>query len=88
MYDADQGVIIPIPGAPYSERLPAFTQLDVRVDKRFTFKSWILSIYIDVIERDQPRQRRGLRLLVRLSRSASAVTGLPILPSLGVRASF
>ena len=31
-----------------AERLPAFHQLDVRVDKKFNFKSWYLSVYVDI----------------------------------------
>jgi TonB family protein len=85
--DADQGVTIPIPGAPYSERLPAFTQLDLRVDKRFTFKSWILSIYLDVSNVTNNGNVEGYAYSFDY-RQRAAVTSLPILPSLGVRASF
>ena len=42
-------------GRPYydysrynSERLPAFAQLDVRVDKVFYFKRWMLGFYVDI----------------------------------------
>ncbi len=31
------------------ERLPAFNQLDFRVDKKFNFKKWTLDIYLDVV---------------------------------------
>jgi TonB family protein len=85
--DADQGVTIPIPGAPYSERLPAFTQLDLRIDKRFTFKSWILSIYLDVANVTNHGNVEGYAYSYDY-RQRAAVTSLPILPSLGVRASF
>ena len=85
--DADQGVYIPIPGAPYATRLPAFTQLDLRVDKRFTFKSWILSIYLDLSNVTNSANVEGFAYSYDY-RQSHAVTGLPILPSLGVRASF
>jgi hypothetical protein len=87
VYDADQGVTIPIPGAPYGERLPAFTQLDVRVDKRFTFRSWILSIYLDVSNVTNHGNVEGYAYSYDY-RVREPVTGLPILPSLGLRASF
>jgi TonB family protein len=85
--DADQGVVIPIPGAPYGARLPAFTQLDVRIDKRFTFKSWILSIYLDVSNVTNHANVEGYAYSYDYTQR-QGVTGLPILPSLGVRASF
>jgi len=87
VYDADQGVVIPIPGAPYGERLPAFMQLDLRVDKRFTFKSWILSVYVDVSNVTNNGNVEGYAYSYDY-RQRQAVTGLPILPSIGVRASF
>ncbi|HWE29589.1 MAG TPA: TonB-dependent receptor, partial [Polyangia bacterium] len=87
VFDADQGVVIPIPGLPYGERLPAFTQLDLRIDKRFTFKSWILSIYLDVSNVTNNANVEGYAYSYDYTQRR-AVTGLPILPSLGVRASF
>ena len=29
-------------------RLPAFNQLDLRVDKTFLFKRWVLKVYLDI----------------------------------------
>ena len=85
--DADQGVVIPIPGAPYAERLPPFISLDLRVDKRFTFKSWILSVYLDVSNVTNNGNVEGYAYSYDYTQR-QAVTGLPILPSLGIRASF
>ncbi len=48
-YDADSDNYRPLYGTPGTERLPMFHQLDLRVDKRFVFKHWILGIYLDVI---------------------------------------
>src|SRR5262249_13338299 len=48
IFDADKDVYTPLPGPAFSSRLPDFIQLDVRIDKRFAFKSWILAVYIDV----------------------------------------
>ena len=39
---------MPISGPPFSARLPAFNQLDLRVDKIWTFDRWRFSIYLDV----------------------------------------
>jgi hypothetical protein len=87
IYDADQSVTIPIPGAPYAERLPAFISLDLRIDKRFMFKSWILSLYLDVSNVTNNANVEGYAYSYDYTQR-HAVTGLPILPSLGVRASF
>ena len=87
VFDADHGVVIPIPGMPYAERLPPFVSLDFRVDKRFAFKSWILSVYLDVSNVTNNANVEGYAYSYDY-RQRAAVTGLPILPSLGVRASF
>jgi outer membrane receptor protein involved in Fe transport len=87
VFDADQGVVIPIPGMPYAERLPPFISLDLRIDKRFLFKSWILSIYLDVSNVTNNGNVEGYAYSYDYTQRA-AVTGLPILPSLGIRASF
>ncbi|HXU68220.1 MAG TPA: TonB-dependent receptor [Polyangia bacterium] len=87
VFDADQGVVIPIPGMPYAERLPAFTQLDLRVDKRFLFKSWILSAYVDVSNVTNNANVEGYAYSYDY-RVRTPVTGLPIIPSVGLRASF
>src|SRR5205814_1227688 len=41
LFHAASGVYTPIPlSGPFGERLPLFPQLDLRVDKRWGFKSW------------------------------------------------
>lgn len=87
VFDADQGVVIPIPGLPYGERMPPFISLDFRIDKRFTFKSWILAVYIDVSNVTNNGNVEGYAYSYDYTQR-QAVTGLPILPSLGLRASF
>jgi outer membrane receptor protein involved in Fe transport len=87
LYDADKDVYTPIPGAPYSQRLPDFIQLDARIDKRFIFKGWVLSIYIDVTNVTNNSNVEGYTYSYDYQKRA-AVNGLPILPSLGIRSSF
>ena len=49
LFNAASGTYTAIPSvAPYSERLPMFHQLDIRVDKTYKFKRWQLSTYLDV----------------------------------------
>ena len=47
-FDSNADRYMPINGAPFSARLPAFNQLDLRVDKMWTFDRWRFSIYLDV----------------------------------------
>ncbi len=87
VYLSDYDVYLPIPGAAFSERLPDFFSLDLRIDKRFVFKSWILSVYIDVANVMNRRNVEAYNYSYDYTRRA-AIGGLPILPSLGLRASF
>ncbi len=48
IYAADAGSYVPLQGQPYSQRLPLFHQLDMRIDKRWQFKNWQLGAYLDV----------------------------------------
>ena len=47
-YDINSYAYVPIYGAPYSSRLPSFNQLDMRVDKTFSFNAWKLTLYVDI----------------------------------------
>jgi hypothetical protein len=80
-------VYIPVPGRAYSERLPDFVQLDVRIDKRFTFKSWILALYVDIANVTNHSNIEGWAYSYDYT-VRTTVTSLPIIPSLGIRASF
>src|SRR6185312_12374175 len=81
-YDADVDVYAPAQGPVNTGRLPAFNQLDVRVDKTFVFQRWVLKAYLDItnitndanVELNQPNYD--------FTRRAS-LTGLPIIPSSG-----
>src|SRR5438132_906475 len=48
LFYAPSGGYTPVSGAPYSQRLPMFHQLDMRVDKRWKYGSWELGAYLDV----------------------------------------
>jgi hypothetical protein len=89
IYDADRDVYSPAqaPQSAYSSRLPDFYQLDARIDKRFAFKSWLLALYLDVTNVTNHGNVEGYAYSYDYTRR-SPVHGLPILPSLGVRASF
>ncbi len=68
-------------------RLPAFHQLDLRVDRAFIFDAWILHAYLDV----QNVYNRQNAEFIRYNFDASQKTygvGLPIIPSFGLKAKF
>jgi TonB family protein len=87
VYDADRDAYFPGTNPAYGSRLPDFVQLDLRVDKRFVFNKWIFAVYLDVSNVTNRSNVEGYAYSYDFTRQA-AVTGLPILPSLGLRASF
>lgn len=87
IYDADGDVYIPIPGRSNSERAGAFHQLDVRLDKEFKFRTWALSLYLDVQNAYSRLNPEGYFYNYDYSKR-SQVSGLPIIPSLGLRGEF
>ena len=70
-----------------SERLPGFHQLDVRIDKKIVFDSWLLNLYLDVQNTYNHGNPENIQYNYDATQSTYA-TGLPIIPSLGVRGEF
>ena len=48
IYEADRNTYVPTFGAINSSRQPNFTQLDIRIDRTWTFDTWRLMAYLDV----------------------------------------
>ncbi|MGZ3699940.1 MAG: TonB-dependent receptor plug domain-containing protein, partial [Bdellovibrionota bacterium] len=87
IYDADNDGYVPTLGAIYSARLTPFFQLDVRADKKWVFDRWILTAYLDI--ENITNQANAQQLVYSYDFSqAAAITGLPIFPTLGVKAEF
>lgn len=80
-------VFAPIYGAVNSQRQPSFNQADVRIDKTFTFETWILDLYLDVQNVYDNASVEGVTYNYNYSQRAY-LTGLPILPILGAKGSF
>lgn len=78
---------VPLFGPVNSRRLPAFAQLDVRVDKVWTFNNWSLDLYLDVQNVTNTRSVEGTAYSYNYAQSAY-FEGLPIVPILGVKANF
>lgn len=86
-YDSAAGAYECITGAAFSKRLPAFHQLDVRVDKKWQFKAWALSAYLDLYNVYMHQSPEDLSHNFNYSRSTYQ-KGLPLIPSLGLRGEF
>jgi TonB family protein len=86
-FDADFGTYTRQIGAPGSARNATFSQLDVRIERRFTFDRWVFGIYLDVINALNSENAEGVLYDYR-SRESAALRGVPILPILGLRGRF
>ncbi len=83
--DYDAGAYAPVVAEPpQSARLPAFHQLDVRVDKTWQFTNWNLTAYLDVQNAYNHQNSEGVAYNYDFSQQKSQ-TGLPILPIFGIR---
>jgi hypothetical protein len=84
VYDSDADVYVPVYGATNSARLDPFMQLDVRIDKEWTYDTWKLTLYIDVQNATNRGNQEGWTYDFDYSES-SPLTGLPIAPILGLK---
>jgi hypothetical protein len=87
IYDADSDVYTPIPGPINSERLDAYHQLDLRIERRFLFDSWRMTAYLDV----QNVYNRANAEAYQFSydyRERDVIPSLPVFPSFGVKGEF
>jgi TonB family protein len=87
VFDADLNQYQCQYGAPNSARKPTFHQLDVRVDRTWTFRLWELSAYLDV-QNVYNAQNPEATIYDYRCRGSEPIRGLPILPILGVKGLF
>jgi hypothetical protein len=84
-YDATVGSQLAVAAVPSNgARLPLLEQLDVRVDKAWTFRHFVLSLYFDVQNVYFANNPLGVIYNYDYAQSAY-VNGLPIVPIIGVR---
>ena len=87
-YDAAADVYVPKPSAPaLSGRIDDFFQLDLRIDKTFVFESWSLKVYLEFQNATNQQNVEFMNYSYDY-RKEEPVTGLPLIPSLGIRGSF
>lgn len=84
VYDSDADVYVPVYGPTNSDRLSAFMQLDVRLDKQWVYDTWKLTFYIDVQNATNRGNQEGWTYDFDYSES-SPLTALPIAPILGLK---
>ncbi len=87
-FNANSGeYVLEASGDTNSRRLPAFHQLDIRVDKRWVFPLWTLNLYLDMQNVYNQQNVEGITQDYNNRETANFV-GLPLIPSLGIRAEF
>lgn len=87
VYVVDTDTYEPVFGDTNSDRDSTFHQLDLRVDKKFVFDTWILGLYLDVQNVYNRMNEEGTSYNYDFSQSGPT-GGLPILPTLGISARF
>jgi hypothetical protein len=84
VFDAQSDTYVPLYGAVNSARQDTFHQLDLRIDKTWTFNLWKLSLYLDVQNVYNQGNQEGTTYSYDYTRS-KPLTGLPVLPLLGIK---
>lgn len=84
VYNGDSGTYTQIPGASYSARNAPFHQLDLRVDKTWTFRRGSLNLFLEVLNVYNNANPEGVQYNYNYTQSTT-VTGIPFFPNLGVR---
>lgn len=83
-YDADSDLYLPLFGATNSERSPLFHQLDLRIDKKWQWKHIACTLYLDVQNVYYAKNVEDYAYSYDYKQK-EPITGLPIIPSLGLK---
>jgi TonB family protein len=87
VYDSDADSYGAISAPVNSARFDAFHQLDIRIDKRWVYESWMLNAYLDIQNVYSQRNVSSIEYNYDYSEEVPQ-TGLPIVPVLGLRGEF
>jgi hypothetical protein len=85
--DSDSDVYLPIRGGIYSKRYDNFNQLDLRFDKKWISDEEIWSVYIDIQNVLNQKNVETVQYSYNY-REKGSVSGLPIMPSIGLKGEF
>ena len=86
-FDSDNDVFIPQRGRIYSERFEAFNQLDIRIDRKFIYDTWILTAYLDIQNLYNASNAQNIEYSFDYTQKKK-IRGLPILPTFGLKGEF
>jgi TonB family protein len=84
LYNKDTDLYSPVFGLVNSIRSPYFHRLDLRIEKVWQFQTWKLAVYLDVQNVYNAANSEGIIYDFEY-RTSQKITGIPILPNLGVR---
>jgi TonB family protein len=87
VFDTDRGVYLPLKGPKNQDRLPAFHQLDLRMDRTFRLKNASILTYVEVLNVYNRRNPESTSFNFDFTRQ-QFFQGLPILPMIGIQGSF
>jgi TonB family protein len=87
VFAADAAAYTPLSAPPFSERLPLFHQLDVRVEKNWQLHGFRLTFFVDVLNVYNHAAAEAFVYNFDFS-LRQYQQGLPIIPSLGFRGEF
>jgi len=87
VYNASTNGYNPIFGAKYSDRLPPFIQLDLRVDKRWIFNHWMMNAYLDLQNVFNRANPEAIQYNYDYTKSRVR-SGFPLYPIFGLRGEF
>ena len=87
VYDADADRYSGVQDAYSRARMPDFFQLDLRADKRWTYRTWMLSLYLELQNATNRKNAEGVAYNYDYSQRGWT-TGLPLFPSFGIRAEY
>lgn len=83
-YDADSGGYDSLTGPRRSQRAPLYHQVDVRAERMWLYNTWSLGLYLDVQNVFNAENVEATEYDYRF-RDSAPVTGVPILPTIGIR---
>lgn len=83
----DNTAWLPVYGPERGARMPSFFAVDVRIDREWTFRAWRLTTYLEV---QNATNRRNVEIPSWSDDYArfEPISSLPVLPALGVEASW
>jgi len=87
IFDADHNTYSPLYGEANSVRNDPFFQLDFRVDKMWQYKTWMLSLYLDIQNVTNYANQEGVSYNYDYSESSN-IEGFPFFPSICIKGEF